>query len=68
MGFDISYRKEKGRAEKYIKEEKKNPPKNQKAMQKKIFESIKGCKHPLIASVATTIGSAKSAPNKLTQE
>jgi hypothetical protein len=35
-------------------------------MQEKILESIKGCKHPLIASGATTMGVARRAPNKLT--
>jgi hypothetical protein len=36
-----------------------------KAMQRKKFESIKGYKHPLIASGATTIGSACCAPDKI---
>jgi hypothetical protein len=36
-----------------------------KSCAKKIFESIKGCKYPLIASGATTIGSADRAPDKI---
>jgi hypothetical protein len=32
---------------------------------KKIFEPIKGYKHPLIASGATPIGSAGRAPNEI---
>jgi hypothetical protein len=43
------------------KEEIRNPS-------RKKFESIKGCKHPLIASGATTIGSARRTPDELTQE
>jgi hypothetical protein len=44
MGCDISSRREKGTAEKYIKEEKKKFAILQR--KKAIFESIKGCKHP----------------------
>jgi hypothetical protein len=36
-----------------------------KVMEKKILESIKGYKHPLIASGATTIGSARRAPDEI---
>jgi hypothetical protein len=36
-----------------------------KVMEKKILESIKGCKHPLIASGATTLGSARRAPDEI---
>jgi hypothetical protein len=70
MGFDISSRREKGAAEKYVKEEKKKFAILQEkiAMQKKVFEAIKGYKHPLIASGATTIGSARRAPDELTQK
>jgi hypothetical protein len=32
---------------------------------KEIFESIKGCKHPFIASGATPIGSAGCAPDEI---
>jgi hypothetical protein len=32
------------------------------------FEPIKGCKHPLIASRATPIGSAGSAPDEVLKE
>jgi hypothetical protein len=36
-----------------------------KSCTKEIFESITGCKHPLIASGATTIGSSSRTPNKI---
>jgi hypothetical protein len=45
----------------------RNPP-NIKGDAEKKIESLKGCKHPLIASGATTIGSAWRAPDKLAQE
>jgi hypothetical protein len=38
---------------------------NNKSCAKEIFESIKGCRHPLIASGATPIGSAGRAPKKI---
>jgi hypothetical protein len=37
----------------------------EKSCAKEIFESIKGCKHPLIASGATTIRSAGRTPDKI---
>jgi hypothetical protein len=33
--------------------------------EEEILESIKGCKHPLIASGATNIGSARRAPDEI---
>jgi hypothetical protein len=36
--------------------------------EEEILESITGCKHPLIASGATTIGSARRAPEKIKQK
>jgi hypothetical protein len=54
-----------GRIYKGRKREIRNPSRK-KVMQEKILESIKGCKHPLIASGATTMGVARRAPNKLT--
>jgi hypothetical protein len=36
-----------------------------KSCVKKIFEPIKGCKHPLIASGTTPIGSAGCAPDEI---
>jgi hypothetical protein len=35
--------------------------------EEEILESITGCKHPLISSGATTIGSARRAPNEIKQ-
>jgi hypothetical protein len=39
--------------------------KEKKSCVKEIFESIKGCKHPLIASRATPIGSTGCAPDEI---
>jgi hypothetical protein len=39
--------------------------KEKKSYVKKIFEPIKGCKHPLIVSGATPIGSAGRAPDEI---
>jgi hypothetical protein len=39
--------------------------KEKKSCVKKIFESIKGCKHPLIASGATLIWIASHAPDEI---
>jgi hypothetical protein len=39
--------------------------KGKKSYVKKIFEPIKGCKHPLIASGATPIGSAGRATDEI---
>jgi hypothetical protein len=36
-----------------------------KSCAEEILESIIGCKHPLIASGATTIGSARHAPDEI---
>jgi hypothetical protein len=36
-----------------------------KSCPEEIFESITGCKHPLIALGATTIGSADRAPDEI---
>jgi uncharacterized protein Yka (UPF0111/DUF47 family) len=46
-------------------EEKVYSVSKKKSCAKEIFESIKGCKHPLIASGATTIGSAGRAPDRI---
>jgi hypothetical protein len=49
-----------------IKRKKKDSIKyKKKSCPKEIFEFITGCKHPLIASGATTIGRASSAPDKI---
>jgi hypothetical protein len=40
-------------------------PKKKKSCVKKIFEHINGCKHPLIASGATPIGSTGRAPDEI---
>jgi hypothetical protein len=63
-------RREKGTAEKVMKEEKKKFAILQGKKQcgrRIIFKSIKGCKHPLIASGATTIGSTWRTPDELAQ-
>jgi hypothetical protein len=39
-----------------------------KSCEEEILESIKGCKHPLIGSWATTIGSARRAPDETKQK
>jgi hypothetical protein len=39
--------------------------KEKKSCVKEIFESIKGCKHPLIASGATPIESVGSTPDEM---
>jgi hypothetical protein len=36
--------------------------------EEEILESITGCKHPLIASGATTIGSARRTPNETSKK
>jgi hypothetical protein len=44
--------------------------KKEKVVQRRhlIFEPIKGCKHPFIASGATSIGSAGRAPDEIKRE
>jgi hypothetical protein len=66
-GFWYFAQKKKGTEEKYIKEEKERLLilQGKKVTPKKILESIKGCKHPLIASGATTIRSARRAPDEI---
>jgi hypothetical protein len=59
-------KRKKGTEEKYIKEKREIiNPSRKKVTPKKILESIKGCKHPLIASAATTIESARRAPDEI---
>jgi hypothetical protein len=53
---------------KYRREKKNLINSKKKSCAKEIFESIIGCKHPLIASGATTMGALVAHPTKLTQE
>jgi hypothetical protein len=51
--------------EKYKKRRKIHYRSKKRSCAKGIFESIKGCKHPIIASGATTIRSTSRAPNEM---
>jgi hypothetical protein len=51
--------------EKYKREKKNLVNSTKKSCTKEIFESIIGCKHPLIASGATPIESASRAPDEI---
>jgi hypothetical protein len=61
----LSKRKENKNGGKYKGRRKIYSVKKERSCAKEIFESTKGCKHPLIASGATSIGSAGRAPNKI---
>jgi hypothetical protein len=62
MGFKCFVQKEKGTVGKQ-KEVYRYARKI--SCEEEILESIIGCKHPLIASGATTIGGARRAPNEI---
>jgi hypothetical protein len=57
-GRKIIWRKVQGKRKIYSVSKKKSRA-------KEMFESIKGCKHPIIASGVTPIGSAGRSPDKI---
>jgi hypothetical protein len=59
-GHAMKSKKDRRRIYLFIKFQMKN-----KSCVKKIFKPIKGCKHPLIASGATPIGSTCRAPDEI---
>jgi hypothetical protein len=61
LKYSVKSNEDKGREKDSINYKKR------KSCPEEIFESITGCKHPppLIASGATTIGSASRAPNEI---